>query len=116
MSNRSRIVARLAAVCVSLLIAFIAVEGIARVTGVDLPLVWRPHPRMGWWHIPGAKMEWTEEGHGHVQINSLGMRDVERSVAKPPKVFRIGIFGDSMTEGVQVDLEQTYARLLEGRL
>jgi hypothetical protein len=41
------------------------------------------------------------------------MRDVERQVDKKPGVFRIAVFGDSMTEGVQVDLEQTYTQQLE---
>jgi hypothetical protein len=61
-------------------------------------------------------MHWTDEGDGWVAINALGMRDVERTVARVPGVFRIAVFGDSMTEAVQVNLEQTFTQLLERRL
>jgi lysophospholipase L1-like esterase len=71
---------------------------------------------VGWSHIPGARAHWTEEGDGWVTINSLGMRDVDRTVARVPGSFRIAVFGDSMTEAVQVNLEQTFTQLLERRL
>jgi lysophospholipase L1-like esterase len=94
-------------------VAVLGLELGLRVTGLDQPLVWQPDPRVGWWHIPGSRMHWTSEGDGHVLINSLGMRDVERTTEKKPGVFRIAVFGDSMTEGVQVDLEHTYTQQLE---
>lgn len=93
-----------------------ALEVLLRTTGMDRPLVWRPDPELGWVHIPGARQRWTEEGDGWVEINSLGMRDRERAIDKPPGVFRIGIFGDSMTEAVQVTPDQTFSQLLERHL
>src|SRR5438067_1958657 len=109
-------IVRLCAAAASIVIASIAIEGLIRVSGRDSVVVWRPDPRVGWWHIPGATMHWQEEGDGSVSINSLGMRDVERSRGKPDGVFRIAVFGDSMTEGVQVNLDQTYTQRLEKRL
>jgi hypothetical protein len=44
------------------------------------------------------------------------LRDVERGSEKPSGVFRIAIFGDSMTEGVQVNLDETFTQQLEMRL
>ena len=107
---------RVLALGAAMALALLCVEVLVRVTGRDSPLVWQPDPQLGWRHIPGAATHWVEEGDGHVRINSLGMRDVERTVAKPAGVFRIAVFGDSMTEAVQVDLGQTFTQLLEHRL
>lgn len=89
---------------------------LVRVTGQDRPLVWRPDPRRGWRHIPGARVHWTEEGNGYVTINSLGLRDPERTIQKPAGTYRIAVFGDSMTEAVQVNQDETFTQLLERRL
>jgi len=113
MANPRRWLFKLALLALSTGVAVLCLEIGLRLTGLDHPLVWQPDPRVGWWHIPGAQVHWTSEGDGHVRINSLGMRDVERSTDKKPGVFRIAVFGDSMTEGVQVDLEQTYTQQLE---
>jgi hypothetical protein len=51
-----------------------------------------------------------------VRINSDNLRDVERPVAKPSEVTRIAVLGDSMVEGIQVPLEETFAKRLEGLL
>lgn len=104
---------RLAAITCGSLIAILLVEIGVRAAGLDSPLVWTPDPELGWKHVPGAETQWTEEGNGHIVINSLGHRDRERSESKRPGVFRIGIFGDSMTEGVQVNLPETYAYRLQ---
>ncbi len=48
--------------------------------------------------------------------NSLGYRDVEHAVAKPPGVYRIVVLGDSIAAGLRVDrFEDTFPPLL-GRL
>jgi hypothetical protein len=105
--------AKLGALAVSLVVVLLAIEIGIRATGRDAALVWKPDPKVGWWHIPHAKSHWTVEGDGWVEINSLRLRDAERALAKPAGVYRIGVFGDSMTEGVQVNLEQTFTQLLE---
>ena len=114
--KRGLLLAKLAALALSTLIAVLCIEVFIRVAGRDRPLLWEPDARLGWHHIPNAELVWTEEGNGHVRINSGGFRDVERSVQKDRGVFRIAVFGDSTTEAIQVDLEQTYCQLLEARL
>jgi hypothetical protein len=104
---------QLLALSLSMLFVAACVEVFVRLSGVDPPLMWRPDPEIGWRHIPGASAHWTEEGDAYVKINTLGLRDVERTVSKPVGVFRIAVFGDSMTEGVQVNLDQTYTQVLE---
>lgn len=45
--------------------------------------------------------------------NSIGQRDVEHEQKKPKGTFRIGVIGDSVTEGLGVTLEESYPRVLE---
>jgi hypothetical protein len=112
----SRGMLKLGVLCVSFAVALLSIELALRLFGSDQALVSAPHPTLGWWHIPGATRLWTEEGHGLVHINSLGMRDVERQRSKPSGVFRVAVFGDSMTEAIQVNVDQTFCQLLEQRL
>ena len=107
---------KLALLVLSTLLGVVALETAVRVAGLDNPILWEPDPRLGWHHVPRTRAHWTEEGDGHVRINTLGFRDAERSVRKESGVFRIAVFGDSTTEALQVDLEQTFCQLLEKRL
>lgn len=49
-------------------------------------------------------------------INSLGFRDYEFTPEKPAGVLRVAAVGDSITFGTGVELEQTFAKVLERRL
>ncbi|MEK7251148.1 MAG: SGNH/GDSL hydrolase family protein, partial [Bacteroidota bacterium] len=49
-------------------------------------------------------------------INSLGLRDKEYSVQKPPSTFRILMLGDSFTEGDGVFSNETFSKRLEEKL
>jgi lysophospholipase L1-like esterase len=50
------------------------------------------------------------------RINSLGMRDKEYALEKPPGVARIAILGDSFTFGSGVRESATFAKVLEASL
>lgn len=104
---------KLALLLLSLVFSLIVLEVLVRLVGLDVPRVWVPDPELGWRHLPLTRRHFTEEGDGLIEINSLGYRDRERKVEKPPGVFRIVLLGDSMTEAVQVNREQDYASLLE---
>lgn len=49
-------------------------------------------------------------------VNSWGFVDVGHSVAKAPGTLRIGFFGDSYVEALQVSIEATFFRLIEDDL
>jgi hypothetical protein len=67
--------------------------------------------------IPNAKgRHKTLEYDVEYQINSLGLRDREYSLPKPPGTFRILMVGDSFTEGVGVSAKETFSKQLEERL
>jgi hypothetical protein len=65
---------------------------------------------------PNAEGWEIKEGENRVRINSLGMRDRERSVAPAPGTIRIALLGDSLVAATQVPLEKTMAQVLERTL
>lgn len=76
-----------------------------------------PYEYIGWKGIPNKEGNFTRGRiASYVKINSHGFRDKERTYEKEKGTFRILVLGDSMTEGFQVPLEQTFPYILEERL
>lgn len=59
--------------------------------------------------VPGSEYLGTK-------INTAGMRDRERSISKPPGVYRIACIGDSITLGLYVPQDENFASRLETKL
>lgn len=60
---------------------------------------------------------WTREGRGYVSINSDGMRDNrDYELNHDEDTFRVAIIGDSYVEAIQVDVKETFWRILENEL
>jgi lysophospholipase L1-like esterase len=97
-------------------LAVLTVEVLLRLLGISFPVFWRIDPLLGLTPNPGAQGVYVDEGRGRVSINSHGMRDVERTVAKASGTFRIAVLGDSFTEALQVDREQAFPALVEKAL
>ncbi len=82
----------------------------------------QPDRVLGWKQVPNLQWTWTGNGWYAADFrvddhaNSLGFRDVDWSVAKPPDVRRVALLGDSFIEALQVPLEATAAKRLEQRL
>ena len=105
---------------IALLIGLIVTEGFLRI--LDLPLA--SQPALSQWRKPSDTLGWklipSLRGKGNlgtnIKINSHGLRDIERSWDKPDGKFRILTLGDSFTYGDGVELNNTYAKLLENFL
>lgn len=105
-----------------LLFAAAAVEVAVRVFApVNLDFYkWQKFKRVS--HRPGTAFEHIPGGRSDfylgvpVQINALGLRDVEIENPKPPGTVRILGLGDSVTFGYGVRLEETYLKVLESEL
>ena len=65
-----------------------------RILPVVQPIPGQPDKDFGFELTPGAHGIWTTEHRARLQINSLGLRDVEREVAKPAGTLRIGLLGE----------------------
>jgi hypothetical protein len=84
--------------------------------GFQVNRVYRFHPSLGWTQVPGRKHTYPTRVFGEpvrTEINQLGFRDLEHELDKPPGTKRIVLIGDSFSEAVQVNMEQTFYRILE---
>ncbi len=95
------------------LIAIVVLEASFRLSGVGAEIFVQPDEVLGCRHIPNKLVVWRCEGYSHDHFNSTGLRDYEYPLAKPTNTKRIALLGDSTTEGLQVPLEKTYAKVLE---
>lgn len=68
-------------------------------------------------HIPSARIRYIRQEFDHyVRINSLGIRDDERTLQTPPGVSRILLLGDSFVEGKQVASEELFSKRVQSAL
>jgi lysophospholipase L1-like esterase len=75
-----------------------------------------PDRSVGFRHAPNQRVWWTnlEREYGvWFTTNSQGDPDVERTIDKPERVYRIAVVGDSMVEAAQVSQEERFTSLLE---
>ena len=100
----------------ALVVGVFALEAFLSYSAVGQQEILYPDPQLGCRHIPGKLVTWRFEGFSHDRFSSAGLRDVEHTVKKPEGTYRIALLGDSATEGLQVSLQETYARLLEEKL
>ena len=73
----------------------------------------------GWCHVPGAAFirgGETREFVARVRYNTHGLRHRETPIRKPPGVRRVLVFGDSLTEGLEVDAADLHTAHLERHL
>lgn len=102
---------------VSVILSLAAAEFVLRaIYPADFPRTSLLDPMLGWRPWPGARGWYAGEGGGYVEINGEGFRDVDHTLDKPPGTYRIAVLGDSMTEGREVMLEETYWKRLEALL
>lgn len=67
---------------------------------------------------PNSVFPYSREGEFNnlIKINSFGFRDDEFSKEKNQGVFRIAVLGDSQEEALQVELEDTWQKILARKL
>jgi len=98
------------------LLALALLEGYFRLAGVGGGEFLQPDLQLGTKHIPDKQVIWRTEGFSNNRMSSVGLRDTEHTVSKEPSVYRIALLGDSLVEALQVDLNDTFGKLLESRL
>ena len=100
------------------MIAFVAIfEGGLRLAGVRYEYsFYESDPVLYTTYRPNAEGWEVKESENFVRMNSLGMRDRERSVTLPPGTTRVALLGDSVVAATQVPFENTMGQVLERRL
>ncbi len=87
-----------------------------RLVGISYPSFYQVDRHRGHALIPNFSGDWTHEGRGRVEINQDGLRDREHSLIKARGQYRIAVLGDSFSEAIQVNAEQTFWAELERNL
>ncbi len=105
----------------SLAVALVALEVALRALGVGNDPHIRTHPWTGWVLTPGHRGSVQSEDPAlgrrlEIRINSLGLSDVERVVAKPAGLYRVLVLGDSYVMAHHVPPESTLTRRIERAL
>lgn len=112
-AKMQRITVALIVISISTLSTFVAGELIMRqIHPFPQPQFLAVDPIVGHRHRPNIEGYFAREGLSYVRINRHGFRDKEYAIAKNDKK-RMVVLGDSYTEALQVDLEQTYHGRLE---
>jgi lysophospholipase L1-like esterase len=121
------LVKKLALSLISLLVALLGAELLLRVTGAapEVSIIRKgrfqlsANPRIGYEPVPSVHYEGTDLSFYDYQgaSNSLGYRDTEHAIAKPPGVYRILVLGDSIAAGLRLQkYERTFPPILENTL
>lgn len=115
--KRASLKKRLAAGALSLVFGLGLAEAIVRAFVPQSDFFTRSDPTLGVIGVPNLN-GWMRDAEftTHVSTNSYGFRDQEHSVAKPAGSKRVVVLGDSFTEGLQVELEETYHAQVEEKL
>jgi hypothetical protein len=101
----------------SVLATAVAVDVALRVARGPVRVVedfYAPDPRCGYRMRPHIVFEFANPYHGYratVRTNGHGLRGPEFQVRKPPGLFRILLLGDSMTAGLEVGEDATFAAI-----
>ena len=101
---------------VSLGLSLLLAEALLRWVGHDHPQWNKLDPLVGWRPRGGVTGWYSGEVDNYIAINQEGYRDVDHPLAKPPGTYRILLLGDSMSEGVEVALQDVYWKRLESIL
>lgn len=75
-----------------------------------------PDALLGYGHLANQTITTRMEGYSRSRINAMGFRDRDFAIPKPKGVQRIAIMGDSVTLGLEVSTDKTFAKLLEKKL
>ena len=101
---------------VAVLFSLLLVEAGLRIYGYSNPFYYNYDDVLGTSLRPGSEGLYQKEGKAYIKINSDGLRDIEHEIKKQPGVYRIAILGDSYAEGLQVDMDKLFWKVLEKKL
>lgn len=94
-------------------LAVVEVSPLWRILPATEASFYGPDEKSGYAIRPGSSGLWLTENRVRVQMSPQGLRDHDTPFEKPKGVFRVVLAGDSILEALQVDLDDTFASLLE---
>jgi len=117
LSGRKQILAACLLIFMGLGMGIVALEFTVRLFFPVSDFLWQWDPVIGMKLIPDKRGRAVQRHifDTQIQVNSVGFRDREHTLAKPSGVRRIVLLGDSFLEAIQVPFEQSVSSLLERR-
>ena len=98
------------------MVGLLVVEACLAAAGLGEEEIFAIDPVLGMTHMTDKSVTWRKEGYARSYLNWDGLRENNIPLAKPAGTYRIVLLGDSMVEGLQVPLEQTFGQKLEKQL
>ncbi|MBS1995362.1 MAG: hypothetical protein JSS86_03590 [Cyanobacteria bacterium SZAS LIN-2] len=98
------------------LIGLLVVELVLACAGLGEEELFAIDKELGMTHMTDKSVTWRKEGYARSYLNWDGLRESNIPLAKPPGTYRIALLGDSMVEGLQVPLEETFGQKLQKQL
>jgi lysophospholipase L1-like esterase len=98
------------------LVGLACAEGALRVAGIGYMRQWDHDPVRGLVAVPNQQGWYCQEGCAYVRNNSLGFRDDEWAIDKPPGTVRIAVLGDSFVQAREVAKDERFTEVLEERV
>jgi hypothetical protein len=111
-----KILNRLGLVLFGVLMGALVAEIGLRAVGYSYPQFYAIDPSLGYSLRPNVEGWYRKEGVSYVKINGDGLRDREHAKAKPPDTIRVAVIGDSFTEAMHVEMNQTFWSIAETNL
>jgi hypothetical protein len=100
--------------CQVLAIAF--VEGFLWCAAMGEEEIFHFDPEIGFVHMHDKRITWRTEGFAQSYLDFGGLREHDVTIAKPANTYRVALLGDSLVEGLQVPVEQTFGQIIARRL
>lgn len=102
--------------CAWLVLAILSIEGVFALAGIGEEEIFAFDKELGTKHMTNKSITWRKEGFSRSYFDGAGLREGNLKKEKTAGVYRIALLGDSMVEGLQVPIEDTFGRLLGKRL
>lgn len=99
-----------------LLVFLLAVEAVLSFAGLGEEEIFALDRELGTRHMTDKSVTWRKEGYARSYFNHDGLREGALSKVKPAGTLRIALMGDSLVEGLQVPINETFGKELERKL
>lgn len=96
--------------------AVLFVEAVLFCAGIGEEEIFKFDPELGFRHMENKRVTWRSEGFAQSYLDANGMREPNLTVAKPANTYRIAFLGDSITESLQVNNDQTFEQIVQNQL
>lgn len=98
------------------IMAVMLVEASLFVAGLGEEEIYKLDPELGFRHMCNKKITWRSEGFATSYFDKEGLRESGITVAKPAGTYRVALLGDSLTESLQVPVEESFGYKIEKKL